>query len=664
MNSPLDKRSTNVNGAGQSSTPSTPTAHQLSPGPEGPGVEQKKLASSLLRHSTYFVMAFQGGLIFFSLLSAWLLRFEFELPQKKLLLISLPVLIGIRLIMIRVFNLHHGWWRYTGIPDVVNVLKAVIVSTLFFWLVMTGVPQLHGLPGSIYLLEAVIAVFLLAGTRIISRTLVDSVTEDAKSRKRCIVIGAGAASEIILQEMRRADSGYVSVGCVDDDPSKRGLRIGGAKVLGSVDKLPHLAYLHAADEILIAVPSATDGEMERFLEICSKTGIPFRTLPGLRNILDGNVSINELREVRLEDLLGRRPVHIELAAVRREIEGRCVLVTGAAGSIGSELCRQIIQYDPACLVCVDQWETGLFHLEADLRRRRLHSDLIVRVADITDADRMHSILESYLPGTIFHAAAYKHVPMMETNVEEAIKNNVFGLITMLDLAEEAGCESFVLISSDKAVNPISVMGATKRIGELILASRPEAGMRCVSVRFGNVLGTAGSVVPVLQEQLRKQEALTLTDPEARRFFMTLGEAVSLVIQAFAIADHGDILVLDMGEQLRIVDLSRKLIKLSGRPEQSVRITYTGLRPGEKLEEELFYPAEQVLPTRHERINKARGQLTPWPELCRKLDELQARLTTRNDEVLRKSVQELVPEYRWEQSTPASAKYFQKSAAED
>lgn len=664
MNSPLDKRSTNVNGAGQSSTPSTPTAHQLSPGPEGPGIEQKKLASSLLRHSTYFVMAFQGGLIFFSLLSAWLLRFEFELPQKKLLLISLPVLIGIRLIMIRVFNLHHGWWRYTGIPDVVNVLKAVIVSTLLFWLVITAVPQLHGLPGSIYFLEAVIAVFLLAGTRIISRTLVDSVTEDAKSRKRCIVIGAGAASEIILQEMRRADSGYVSVGCVDDDPSKRGLRIGGAKVLGSVEELPHLAHLHAADEILIAVPSATDEQMERFLEICSKTGIPFRTLPGLRNILDGNVSINELREVRLEDLLGRRPVHIELAAVRREIEGRCVLVTGAAGSIGSELCRQIIQYDPACLVCVDQWETGLFHLEADLRRRRLHSDLIVRVADITDADRMHSILESYLPGTIFHAAAYKHVPMMETNVEEAIKNNVFGLITMLDLAEEAGCESFVLISSDKAVNPISVMGATKRIGELILAARPEAGMRCVSVRFGNVLGTAGSVVPVLQEQLRKQEALTLTDPEARRFFMTLGEAVSLVIQAFAIADHGDILVLDMGEQLRIVDLSRKLIKLSGRPEQSVRITYTGLRPGEKLEEELFYPAEQVLPTRHERINKARGQITPWPELCRKLDDLQARLTTRNDEVLRKSVQELVPEYRWEQSTPASAKYFQQSAAED
>lgn len=663
MNLPLDKNSKDGNRASRGSAHPAPGMHSLSNGRERP-IEEKKFVHSLLRHSTYFVLAFQGGLIFLSLLSAWFLRFEFELPQKKLLLFAVPVLIGIRLIIIRVFNLHHGWWRYTGIPDVVNVLKAVVVSTLLFWLTMTSLPQLHGVPISIYFLEAVIAVFLLAGTRIISRTLVDSVTEDAKSRKRCIVIGAGAASETILREMRRSDSGYVSVGSVDDDPSKRGVRISGAKVLGAVNDLPRLAHLHAVDEILIAVPSATDAQMERFLEICSQTGIPFRTLPGLQNILDGNVSINELREVRLEDLLGRHPVHIELAAVRREIEGRCVLVTGAAGSIGSELCRQIIQYDPACLVCVDQWETGLFHLEADLRRRRLHSDLIVRVADITDAERMHSILEAYLPGTIFHAAAYKHVPMMETNVEEAIKNNVFGLITMLDLAEESGCESFVLISSDKAVNPVSVMGATKRIGELILASRPESGMRCVSVRFGNVLGTAGSVVPVLQEQLRKQEALTLTDPEARRFFMTLGEAVSLVIQAFAIADHGDILVLDMGEQVRIMDLSRKLIKLSGRPQQSVKITFTGLRPGEKLEEELFYPAERVLSTRHERINKARGQIAPWPELCRKLDELQARLATGNDEALRKTVQGLVPEYRWEQSAPAPAKYFQKSAAED
>jgi FlaA1/EpsC-like NDP-sugar epimerase len=662
MSLPIHNYSKNGNGAGPGSRhAASGEAPQHSRAlSEKPSFDQNKFAHSLLQHTSYFVLAFQGALIFLSLATAWLLRCGFEAPEKKLLL-SVPVLIFLRLIIIRVFNLHHGWWRYTGIPDVINVIKAVAVSTVAFWLIMTAVPQLHGFPGSIYFIEPVIAVFLLAGARIASRALAESVTEDAKSRRRCILIGAGAASDSILREIHRPQSGYAAVGCVDDDPSKQGLRIHGTQVLGTVNDLPRLVKLHAVDEILIAVPSATEKEMERFLEICSQTGVQFRTLPSLNNILNGTVSMNELREVRLEDLLGRHPVDIELAAVRREIEGRCVLVTGAAGSIGSELCRQIIQYDPACLVCVDQNETGLFHLEAELRRRRLHSDLIVRVADITDARRMHSILESYLPGTVFHAAAYKHVPMMESNIEEAIKNNVFGLMTLLNLAEAAGCESFVLISSDKAVNPISVMGATKRIGELVLASRPQAGMRCASVRFGNVLGTAGSVVPVLQEQLRNQEPLTLTDSEARRFFMTLGEAVSLVIQAFAIAEHGDILVLDMGEQLRILDLCQNLIKLSGKPERSVPITYTGLRPGEKLEEELFYPTEQILDTSHERINKARGRITPWAELQRRLDELQRQLAAANVDNLRKSLQELVPEYQWE---PAPAKYFQKSAAED
>lgn len=662
MHLPLHKNSSNGKGAGPGSSYATsPEPQPSSLRSDRSSLEQKKFARRLLQHSSYFVLGFQGILIFISFVSAWLLRFEFGFPGKKLLFFAVPLLIFLRLITFRMFNLHHGWWRYTGIPDVINVTKAVVVSTAVFWLIMTVAPQLHGFPVSVYFLEPVIAVFLLAGARIVSRTLAESFTEDARANRRCIIIGAGAASDSILREIRRPQSGYAAVGCVDDDPSKQGLRIHGTQVLGTVDDLPRLVEIHAVDEIFIAVPSATDKEMGRFLEICSQTGIQFRTLPDLKDILNGTVSMTELREVRLEDLLGRHPVHIELAAVRREIEGRCVMVTGAAGSIGSELCRQIIQYDPACLICVDQNETGLFHLEADLRGKLLHSDLIVRVADITDARRMHSILESYLPGTIFHAAAYKHVPMMEANIEEAIKNNVFGLITLLNLAEAAGCQSFVLISSDKAVNPISVMGATKRIGELILASRPRGEMRCASVRFGNVLGTAGSVVPVLQEQLRNQEPLTLTDPEARRFFMTLGEAVSLVIQAFAIAEHGDILVLDMGEQLRILDLCHNLIKLSGKPEGSVSITYTGLRPGEKLGEELFYSTEQILDTSHERINKARGRITPWIELQKKLDELQRHLTTADAGNLRKRLQDLVPEYQWAQTR---LKYFEKSAAED
>lgn len=625
--------------------------------------EQKKLARNLLHHTSYFVLTFQGILVFLSLLSAWLLLFEFGLPQRKLLLSAAPLLILLRLTSIRIFNLHHGWWRYTGIPDAINVIKAVTVSTVAFCLVMKAVPEFHGLPNPVYFLEPVIAIFLLAGARIASRALAESMTAD-RSSKRCIVIGAGGASHSILREMRRPQSGYSAVGCVDDDRSKLGLRIHGVNVLGNVAELPRLAADYEVDEILIAVPSATDKQMQRFLEICSQTGVTFRTLPSLKEVLNGSISMNELREVRLEDLLGRRPVRMELAVVRREIEGRCVLVTGAAGSIGSELCRQITQYDPACLICMDQCETGLFHLEADLKRRRLHSDLIIRVADITDPTRMRSILETYLPGTVFHAAAYKHVPLMEVNVEEAIKNNIFGLTTLLNLAEDSGCESFVLISSDKAVNPTSIMGATKRIGELILASRPPTGMRCVSVRFGNVLGTAGSVVPVLQEQLRNHEPLTLTDPAARRFFMTLDEAVALVIQAFAIAAHGDILVLDMGEQLRILDVAQNLIKLSGRRQESVAITYTGLRPGEKLREELFYSSEQVLQTRHQRIKKARGHITPFAELQSRLDELRRQLTSADADALRKAVQELVPQYQWTTNVPAPDKYFQKSAAED
>jgi len=627
-------------------------------------IEQKKMGSGLLRHSSYFVLAFQGLLVFLSLLTAWLLRFDFALPDKRLLLSAAPLLIVLRLVAFRIFNLHHGWWRYTGIPDAINVTKAVAASTLMFWLIAGQLWLLRGFPRSIYLLEAVIAIFFLAGARIASRALAESVTADVKSSKRCIVIGAGAASHAILREIRRPESGYSAVGCVDDDPSKSGMNINGIKVLGRVEDLPNLVELHDVDEILIAVPSATDKQMERFLEICDQTEVQFRTLPGLKEILNGTVSIKELREVRLEDLLGRRPVNMDLAAVRREIEGRCVLITGAAGSIGSELCRQIIQYDPACLVCVDQCETGLFHLQADLKRRRIHSDLIVRVADITDSERMRAIFESYMPGTVFHAAAYKHVPMMEANVEEAIKNNVIGLITLLDLAEETECESFVLVSSDKAVNPRSIMGATKRIGEQVLASRPNAGMRCASVRFGNVLGTAGSVVPVLQEQLRNNEPLTLTHPEARRFFMTLGEAVALVIQAFAIAEHGDILVLDMGEQVRILDLARNLVKLSGKHLDDVSVTYTGLRPGEKIDEELFYVTEQVLSTSHDRINRARGTITPWTELQKKLGELQVQLASADPDQLRRRVQDLVPEYSWTTPAAAPAKYFERSAAED
>jgi len=319
-------------------------------------------------------------------------------------------------------------------------------------------------------------------------------------------------------------------------------------------------------------------------------------------------------------------------------------VTGAAGSIGSELCRQILGYGPSRLVCLDQSETGLFFLRLELEEQEQGAELAFCIADLNDAKRVRSLLSEFRPQIIFHAAAYKHVPMMESNVQEAVKNNVLALVGLLDLADDSGCKSFVLISSDKAVNPTSVMGATKRICELILSSRPPNGMRCVSVRFGNVLGSSGSVIPVLKQQLRNHQPLTITHPNIKRFFMITREAVALVLQASEIGGHGDVLVLDMGEPIRIVDLARNLIRLSGKSESDVEIQFTGLRDGEKLEEELFYGYEKVFPTSCGKIKRTNASVEDWPRLCRQLDDLHASMSDDSAASIRAKIKEIVPEY--------------------
>ena len=392
--------------------------------------------------------------------------------------------------------------------------------------------------------------------------------------------------------------------------------------------------------------------MQRITDACQRAKLPFKTVPTLSDIIRGESAINQFREVSLEDLLGREPIQIDLESVRKEIAEKIVVVTGAAGSIGSELCRQIIDYSPARLVCLDQSETGLFFLRLDLDRHQNGAQIAFRVADVTDRERIRYLLSESRPDVIFHAAAYKHVPMMECNVQEAVKNNVLGLLGLLDLADEVGCRNFVLISSDKAVNPTNVMGATKRICELILSSRPQNGMHCVSVRFGNVLGSSGSVIPVLKQQLRSNEPLTVTHPEIRRFFMMTREAVALVLQAFAIGKHGDILVLDMGEPVRILDLARTLIRLSGKSERDVEIRFTGLREGEKLKEELFYEHEEVIPTSCEKIKRTSGTLKDWSRLCYQLDELRASMNVDGSAPIRAKIKEIVPGYSYVESPPS------------
>lgn len=604
------------------------------------------LARTLLRKNSWFVGAFQAALIFVSLVLAWFLKFDFALPQRHMLFASALLLILIRMMMIARFGLLHGWWRYTGLSDALDVAKCVLLGSLLFILATQYLTNLTEFPRAIYVLEPLLTAGILIGVRIFSRVLAESVRQDLAASKKVLLIGAGIGAQAVVREIGRPGSEYAPIGYVDDDRSKVGLKIEDIPVLGTVDQLPELALTYPADEVLIAVPSASSKQMQRFVEVCERAALKFRTVPALRDVIAQRVSISDFRNVDVEDLLGRDPVEIDLESVRSAIYQRSVLVTGAAGSIGSELCRQILEHEPGILLCVDQSETGMFYLERELLQRCARTSVRCHVADCGDRKPMRQLFQLSRPDTIFHAAAYKHVPLMEENVSAALQNNISGLLSLLELAGECQCHGFVLVSSDKAVNPCNVMGATKRIGELIIAHRPTNGMRCLSVRFGNVLGSNGSVIPLLQRQLRNNEALTITHPEIRRFFMTIREAVSLVLQASAIGEKGDTFVLDMGQPLLVLDLARTLIKLSGRNESQVPIQFTGLRQGEKLIEELFYENEGVDETSFPKIKRARGPVQDWENLSRQLDGLEAGLFLDHPDDIRARIKEIVPEYSY------------------
>jgi FlaA1/EpsC-like NDP-sugar epimerase len=605
-----------------------------------------KYAQKFLRTHSWFVAIVQAALICFSLVLAWLLRFDYSLPDRKTLLLALSILIPIRMIAIWRFGLLHGWWKYTGASDILDVLRAVSIGSIVFVVTVHYLLGLHDFPRSVYVLEPVLTAGLLIGVRVLSRLVAESVRQDLVSARKIMLIGAGVAAQTVIHELKRPKSGYAVIGCLDDDLSKVGMKIGGVLVLGVVDKLPAMVERYQPDEVLIAVPSASNRQMQRFVEVCERAQVKFRTVPALRDVIHGKVAVSQFRNVRVEDLLGRDPVDVDLQSVKDSITNRVVMVTGAAGSIGSELCRQIMEYAPAGLLCIDQNETGMFYLERELSSCRNNCAQVFVVADVGDSERMQKLFIEYRPEVVFHAAAYKHVPMMESNVGTAVRNNVFALLDLLQVAEDNRCKGFVLISSDKAVNPTSTMGATKRLGELIISHRNSNKMRCVAVRFGNVLGSCGSVIPVLQEQLRSGRALTITHPEMKRFFMTIREAVSLVLQAFAIGDQGDVLVLDMGTPVSILQLARTLIQLSGKKEDEVEIKFTGMRPGEKLFEELFYPEEVVRDTACPKIKKASNVLCGWGELEAKLDDLRATLYVDGAGPIRAKIKQIIPEYSY------------------
>jgi FlaA1/EpsC-like NDP-sugar epimerase len=591
-------------------------------------------------------------IVVFSLctIAAFNLRFEFTIPAThvKFLYCGLIVWIPIKLLVFRWLSLDHGWWRLVSTYDVTRlVIGNLVASVAGGILILLFGPS--GFPRSIYLLDLMVCILATSGLRLMVRLALDAISY-ARNRgaveKRTLIYGAGDAGITLLREIRNNPRlPYRVVGFLDDRSDKKGLRLAGVPVLGGGDEAESLVTKHNVEMILIAIPSATGGEMTRILELCHAAGAECRTVPGLCEVIEGSGLSGQIREVAVEDLLGRTPVHLEEDQIRGTLEGKVVLVTGAAGSIGSELCRQIARFRPAGIVGFEIAESPLFEIDREMRQTFPQVPFHPEIGSIQNRARLDDVLRQFRPSIVYHAAAYKHVPLMEEHVFEAIENNVFGTYNVAVAAAKHGVDDFVMISSDKAVRPTNVMGATKRVAELVLLDLQNGRTKYVAVRFGNVLGSNGSVIPIFKKQIAAGGPVTVTHPEMRRFFMTIPEASQLVLQASAIGKGGQICVLDMGQPVKIVDLARNLILLSGlKPDEDIKIEFTGMRPGEKLYEELSSLLEDTVPTEHEKIRIFMGDGMKERDIQGWLDTLHEICLTRDTGRLVVALKEIVLDY--------------------
>ena len=547
---------------------------------------------------------------------AFQLRFDFNVPPTfdGALLETTILVVAIKLVVFVAFGFYNRWWRYVSTKDMWRAALGVLVaSALAALAVYFGDPFERRLPRGVVIIDFILLLGLVAGTRLAARTIFErpGASRLVARGKEVIVVGAGDAGQLVIREMQRSRQlGYTPIGIVDDDPRKKNLRVHGVRVLGTTQELSHILRDNKPDELLIAIPSASGEDRQKVVEIARRQGVPLKTLPGLYELIsdDDNLA-GRIRPVQVEDVLGREPVEVDVGSIAQYLDGETVLVTGAGGSIGSELCRQIARSGPARLVLVDQAETALFEIERELVDERDFTASIPVLADVSDRARIRSVFERYRPGVVFHAAAYKHVPLMEANPLEAVRNNVLATRVVADTAVEFEAKRFVLISTDKALNPKAVYGQCKALCEWIVeayGSRDDVPTRFVGVRFGNVLGSSGSVITIFKRQIEQGGPVTITHPEMTRYFMTTPEAVSLVVQAGAIGGGGEIFVLDMGEPVAILDLARDMIRLSGKePEREIPIEFIGVRAGEKLHEELWGADEEVADTGHPKISCAR-----------------------------------------------------------
>jgi FlaA1/EpsC-like NDP-sugar epimerase len=550
---------------------------------------------------------------------AFALRFDFEIPARygDLLEQTILVVVGLKIAVFVVSGFYNHWWRYVSIRDMWSIARGVVLASILVFVVIYLVDPVDNvrLPRSVFITDLLLLLAFVTGVRLLARTLMERPGRNSlvARGKEVLLVGAGDAGQLILREMQKNPAlGYTPIGVVDDDSRKRNVRLHGVRVFGTTADLPALLADNRPDEVIIAIPSAAGETRQRIVNACRDAGVPVKTLPAVHELISGDLHLaRQLREVQVEDVLGRESVELDLASIAGYVTGETVLVTGAGGSIGAELCRQIAAVGADRIVLVDNGENALVDIERELAHERRYASTVSVLADVKDRGKMRRLFERFRPGVVFHAAAYKHVPLMEENPLESVRNNVFATAVMADVASEFGAKRFVLVSTDKAVNPKNVLGQTKAVCEWIVeaaAAREENGTHFISVRFGNVLGSSGSVIPLFRRQIARGGPVTVTHPEMTRYFMTIPEAVQLIIQAGAIGASGDVYVLDMGTPVRILDLAHNMIRLSGKePERDIAIEFIGVRPGEKLHEELWGDGENAVATTHSKILRCATQ---------------------------------------------------------
>ena len=619
-----------------------------------------------LKNPKFYLMIFIDIFIFITALClAYLLRFEFFLAHidikqiYQLLLWMVPL----KFIIFLSFGLYGGMWRYTSVRDFWRLAQACFLSTLIVMVIILTINRFEGYSRSIFIGDGVITFVLAGGVRMAIRSFYAVYMNNGAEiyplvnthLTRVLIIGAGDAGEKILREIiENYTLNYKVVGFIDDDAGKQGQTIHGIPILGTLERLPAIVKRANIQQILIAVPSATGDQIRRIVEVCQISNTPYKILPGIGELINGRVSVKLLRDINYEDLLGRSPVQLDTKGIRNYLDGKTVLITGCGGSIGSELCRQVMKYQPRKLILLDLSESSLFHIQMEMQNDNYGYPCEVVLGRVQNEDLMNHVFEKYKPDVVFHAAAFKHVPMLEKNPWEAVFNNIIGSRVLMETAIRNHVERFVVVSTDKAVRPSSVMGASKRVTELIMQCQQENGTKLMAVRFGNVIGSSGSVFPFFRRQIERGGPVTVTHPEVNRFFMTIPEASQMILQAGMMGEGGEIFILKMGTPVKILDMARDLIRLSGKePDVDIKIIFTGLRDGEKLYEELITVGEGIVPTEHRKVMVLRtndlfnGIKIPQEakkQLYREIDEL-AKIAARHDSKgIKIKLKEIVPEY--------------------